>query len=244
MAFRSINPHDPSEILGQFEEAGPLGVEIAVFRAREAFAEWREQPASARGEALSRIANDLEKRSDDIALLMAREVGKPITEARAEVARAISILHYYSQMVLAPDGETYPASISIDWLITRRHPLGVCALLTPWNFPVAIPIWKAAPALAYGNTVVLKPAPASTVVAGTLGAIIARHLPEGAFQIVSGDAETGEPLVNHPSVAAVSFTGSAEVGRVVARQAASRGARVQCEMGGQNPSVVLDRCTG
>lgn len=239
MAFQSINPHDPSEILGQFEEGGPLGVEVTVFRAREAFAEWREQPASARGEALSRIADDLEKRSDDIAFLMVREVGKPITEARAEVARAISILHYYSQMVLAPDGETYPASIPRDWLITRRRPLGVRALLTPWNFPVAIPIWKAAPALAYGNTVVLKPAPASTVVAGTLGAIIARHLPEGAFQIVSGDVETGEPLINHPSVAAVSFTGSVEAGRVVARQAASRGARVQCEMGGQNPSVVL-----
>ncbi len=171
---------------------------------------------------------------------MAREVGKPITEARAEVARAVSILRYYSQMVLIPDGETYPASVQRDWLIARRCPLGVCALLTPWNFPVAIPIWKAAPALAYGNTVVLKPAPASTVVAGTLGAIIARHLPEGAFQLVSGGAETGEPLVKHPSVAAVSFTGSAEAGRYVAREAAGRGARVQCEMGGQNPSVVLE----
>ncbi|MCA6303524.1 MAG: aldehyde dehydrogenase [Phenylobacterium sp.] len=239
MTFKSVNPHDPSDIVGEFEAAGPEGVDRAVSRAREAFSEWRTQPASVRGGALAGIADDLAGSTEEVTRLVVREVGKPITEARAEVSRGISILRYYAQMVLAADGETFPAARSEDWLVVRRYPLGVCALLTPWNFPVAIPLWKAAPAIGYGNAVVLKPAPASTAVAEALGGILAKHLPEDAFQVVPGDAETGEPLVNHPDVAAVSFTGSAKVGHIVAQQAAGRGAKVQCEMGGQNPSLVL-----
>jgi len=239
VAFKSLNPHNPSEVIGEFEEAGPYDVEIAVVRAGEAFFEWREQPASVRGGALANIADDVEKWAEELVRFTVMEVGKPIGEARAEVKQAVAILRYYAQMVLAPEGETYPASRSKDWLITRRHPLGVCALITPWNFPVVIPVWKFAPALGYGNAVVSKPAPASTVIAGTLAPIVARHLPEGVLQVVPGGAETGELLVEHPDVAAVSFTGSMRVGRTVARQAVSRGAKVQCEMGGQNPSVVL-----
>lgn len=201
--------------------------------------EWREQPASIRGAALSAIADDLQKQAEEIARLVVREVGKPVTEARGEVGRAVSILSYYAQMVLAPDGETYPATAAKDWLVARRYPLGVCALLTPWNFPVAIPFWKAAPALGYGNTVVWKPPPSSTAIAQALKQISDRHLPEGVFQLVLGDAETGESLVEHPEVSAVSFTGSIEVGRTVAQKTVGRGAKVQCEMGGQNPSVVL-----
>jgi alpha-ketoglutaric semialdehyde dehydrogenase len=239
VAFKSINPHNPSEVIGKFEEAGPYDVEIAAVRAREAFFEWREQPASVRSVALANIAEDVEKWAEELVRLTVTEVGKPIGEARAEVEGAVAILRYYAQTVLAPDGETYPASRSKDWLITRRHPLGVGALITPWNFPVAIPAWKAASALGCGNTVLLKPAPAATVIAGTLAPIVARYLPEGVFQVVPGGAETGKLLVEHPDVAAVSFTGSIGVGRSVARQAVSRGAKVQCETGGQNPTVVL-----
>ena len=112
-------------------------------------------------------------------------------------------------MVLAPDGETYPASQAKDWLIARRCPVGVCALITPWNFPVARPLWKAAPAVGYGNAVLLKPAPPATAIAENLAELVGEHLPEGVFQVVPGDAETGEPLVDHPDVNAVSFTGSA-----------------------------------
>lgn len=237
--FKSINPHKPSEIIGEFEAAGQEGVEHAVARAHEAFAEWSKQPATVRGGALVNIADNLEERAEQLIRLTVREVGKPITEAQAEVSRAVSILRYYAQLVLAPDGETYPAGQTSDWLIARRYPLGVCGLITPWNFPVAIPIWKAAPALGYGNTVVLKPASASTAIAETLQEVASRHLPDGAFQLVAGDAETGEPLVGHPDVSAVSFTGSVGVGRKVAQQAVGRGAKVQCEMGGQNPSIVL-----
>ena len=235
----SINPHQPSDVIGEFEVSGQGGVEEAIARAREAFLEWSEQPASNRGGALAQMADETEERAEELAQLVVREVGKPISEARAELSRAVAILRYYAQLVLAPDGETYPATQPTDWLIARRYPVGVCGLLTPWNFPVAIPVWKAAPALGYGNTVVLKPAPQSTIIAQTLGEIVTRYLPEGAFHLVAGDAETGEPLVNHPDVAAVSFTGSTEVGRMVAQQVAGRGAKVQCEMGGQNPSVVL-----
>ena len=237
--MKSINPHQPSDVIGEFEEAGQGGVEEAVARAREAFLEWSEQSAVFRGHTLAQIADETEERAEELAQLTVREVGKPLGEARAELSRAVAILRYYAQLVLAPDGETYPATQSTDWLIARRYPAGVCGLLTPWNFPVAIPVWKAAPALGYGNTVVLKPAPESTVTAQMLTEIVTKYLPEGAFQLVTGDAETGEPLVNHPDVAAVSFTGSTEVGRIVAQQVVGRGAKVQCEMGGQNPSVVL-----
>jgi len=237
--MKSINPHQPSDVIGEFEEAGQGGVEEAVARAREAFFEWSEQSAVFRGHTLAQIADETEERAEELAQLTVREVGKPLGEARAELSRAVAILRYYAQLVLAPDGETYPATQSTDWLIARRYPAGVCGLLTPWNFPVAIPVWKAAPALGYGNTVVLKPAPESTVTAQMLTEIVTKYLPEGAFQLVTGDAETGEPLVNHPDVAAVSFTGSTEVGRIVAQQVVGRGAKVQCEMGGQNPSVVL-----
>lgn len=239
MKFESINPHHPSDVIGEFEAAEQAGVENAVARAREAFAEWSQQPAAIRGGALADMADDMEKRAEQLIRLTVREVGKPIAEAHAEVSRAVAILRYYAQLVLAPDGETYPAGQASDWLIARRYPLGVCGLLTPWNFPVAIPIWKAAPALGYGNTVVLKPAPASTAIAETLQEVASRHLPDEAFQLVAGDAETGEPLVEHPDVSAVSFTGSVGVGRKVAQQAVGRGAKVQCEMGGQNPSIVL-----
>ena len=237
--MKSINPHQPSDVIGEFEEAGQGGVEEAVARAREAFFEWSEQSAVFRGHTLAQIADETEERAEELAQLTVREVGKPLGEARAELSRAVAILRYYAQLVLAPDGETYPATQSTDWLIARRYPAGVCGLLTPWNFPVAIPVWKAAPALGYGNTVVLKPAPESTVTAQMLTEIVTKYLPEGVFQLVTGDAETGEPLVNHPDVAAVSFTGSTEVGRTVAQQVVGRGAKVQCEMGGQNPSVVL-----
>ncbi|MBX6764511.1 MAG: aldehyde dehydrogenase family protein [Rubrobacteraceae bacterium] len=240
MVFVSINPHKPSEVIGEYEESGAQGVEEAVARAHKAFAGWREETAMARGGALSSIADEIEQNHDEISWLVVREVGKPITEARGEVSRAISILRYYSQLVLAPDGETYPASTSSkDWLVSRRYPVGVCALITPWNFPIAIPLWKAAPALGYGNTVVLKPAPQATAVACRLKEIADKHLPDGAFELVLGDADTGEPLVKHPDVAAVSFTGSLRVGQSVAREVAGRGARVQCEMGGQNSSIVL-----
>ncbi len=239
MSFRSNNPHCPSEVLGEFEETGPSGVETAVGRARKAHLAWRDVPAPARSDILARIAEDIEKWGAGLARLVVREVGKPLGEARTEISNAISILRSYSGRVLAHQEETRVTETSGIWSVSRRYPVGLCAFLAPWSSPVAMPMSKAAPGLGYGNTVVLKPAPASTVVTATLGTIVAQHLPEGAFELVTGNAETGKLLVDHPDVAAVSFAGSMEAGRLVAQQVTGRGAKVHCEAGGQNSSVVL-----
>jgi acyl-CoA reductase-like NAD-dependent aldehyde dehydrogenase len=236
---KSINPHRPSDVVEEFESASTKDVDASVTVAGGAYRAWREQPAAARGQALAGIADDLERGREDMSRLMVREVGKPIREARAEVARAVSILRYFAQIVMIPDGETYPAADARAWLMARRYPVGVCALITPWNFPVAIPTWKLVPAIAYGNSVLLKPASASTAIARLLHDIAAKHLPQGVFEVIPGGAETGELLLDHPDIAAISFTGSLKVGRIVAERAVSRGARFQCEMGGQNPSLVL-----
>jgi alpha-ketoglutaric semialdehyde dehydrogenase len=169
-----------------------------------------------------------------------REVGKPVTEARQEHARAVRILRYHAQAALDADGETYPAAPPADprtLLMSRRRPCGVAGLITPWNFPFAIPLWKAAPALAYGNTVVLKPASDAIGCALRLAEILGASLPEGVFNVVTGPSEAGKAVVELADV--VSFTGSTAVGLGVARQAAARGIPSQCEMGGLNASVVL-----
>lgn len=238
MSVVSINPHAPGDVVLRAPAGGATGAAEAVSRAGNAFPSWSRRPAAERAAALSGLADELAAGAEELATLVVREVGKPITEAAAEVARAVAILRFYGQMAMAADGESFPAVDDV-LLFARRRPVGVCALLTPWNFPVAIPVWKLAPAVAFGNTVVLKPAPQASATAVLLAEMIRRHLPPGVVELVLGDAETGAPLLDHLEVAAVSFTGSTQVGRAVASAAARRGARVQAEMGGQNPAVVL-----
>ena len=168
-----------------------------------------------------------------------REVGKPITEARGELARAVAILRFYAQVALDPDGESFPPSDGRSLLVTRREPRGVVGLITPWNFPVAIPLWKLAPALAYGNVCVWKPSEHAPACAAAVFELLRDALPEGAVELTQGAGEAGSALVAHPGVAAVSFTGSEAVGHGVAVALAERGAAAQCEMGGQNAAVVL-----
>src|SRR6516225_11571106 len=239
MTFTSVNPHDPSDVLGEWQPAGPAEAAAAVSRAVTAAAAWRETPAPARAKALSDAAGALEQRSAEVTDLIVREVGKPLSEARGEVARGVAILRYYAQAALLPDGETIPAAAADQLLMARHVPVGVAALITPWNFPVAIPLWKAAPSLAFGNATVLKPAEEAPAVALLLAEIITPYLPSGVFQVVLGAAEAGQALAGHPGVAAVSFTGSVPAGREVVARVAGRGARVQAEMGGLNASVVL-----
>src|SRR5580700_6453430 len=239
MTFTSVNPHDPADVLGEWQPAGAAEAAAAVDRAVKAAAGWRETPGPARAIALSGAANALEQRSADLTELVVREVGKPVSEARGEVARGVAILRYYAQAALLPDGETIPAAGADQLLMARHVPVGVAALLTPWNFPVAIPLWKAAPSLAYGNATILKPSSAAAATALLLHEIIAPTLPDGVFQVLLGGAEAARPLIEHPDVAAVSFTGSVPVGRDITSRVAARGGRVQAEMGGQNPSVVL-----
>jgi aldehyde dehydrogenase (NAD+) len=213
----------------------------AVEAAAEAFVSWRATPPPARGEVLRLTADLLEQRATEIGRDLAREEGKTAAEATGEAARAAAIFRYYAGQTLEPEGEVYPSASTQTFLYARREPLGVVTAITPWNFPIAIPAWKIAPALAYGNTVVWKPAELVPLTAVHLVTALAEAgLPAGVINLVLGrSAEVGEKLVTHDAVAAVSFTGSNEVGRSIQLQAIGRGKKVQLELGGKNPAIVL-----
>jgi acyl-CoA reductase-like NAD-dependent aldehyde dehydrogenase len=234
--IRSLSPQDPTDVLGEYPAQSPAGVVAAVSNARYAQRDWIGLGAARRSAALMAIATDLRSRADDFASLVVREVGKPIGEAKGEVARSVSILEFYAQAAFAELGAVYPPSLA-GLLYTERRPHGVAGLITPWNFPLAIPLWKAAPALVAGNAVVLKPSPDATACAALLGEIMRRHLPADVFVVAPGGADVGEAILASADV--VSFTGSAVVGRAVSVAAAMRGIPVQCEMGGQNAAIVL-----
>ncbi|MDA8118021.1 MAG: aldehyde dehydrogenase family protein, partial [Actinomycetota bacterium] len=184
--LKSVSPALPADVLITFPETPVEEVADAAARARRAQAEWWAAGPVARANALSRAAEALEAASQEMTDLAIREVGKPVAEMVGEVARGVSILRYYSQASLDPDGDSLPAGNPDGLLIARRRPHGVAGLITPWNFPVAIPLWKAAPALAYGNAVLLKPAPAATATALRLKELLDTSLPEGLFQVVPG----------------------------------------------------------
>ncbi|HLN78950.1 MAG TPA: aldehyde dehydrogenase family protein [Nocardioidaceae bacterium] len=232
----SYSPQSPSDLVVEVPATSPGEVEAIVDRARSAQQAWGGGAAAARAQALSDSADALAEAHEELVALMVREAGKPVSESRGEVARGIAILRYYAQQVFDPVGSVHEPSTS-GLLFTRRRPLGVAGLVTPWNFPLAIPLWKAAPALAFGNAVVLKPAPEATAMALRLAELLSRTLPSDLFTVVPGDIETGKAVVQSADV--VSFTGSSVGGRAVAAAAGARGIRVQAEMGGQNPSVVL-----
>jgi alpha-ketoglutaric semialdehyde dehydrogenase len=232
----SKSPQRPSDVVATVPDTDRAGVQQAVEAAQAAAGGWAATPAVQRADALSAAAAALAAAADEVTRLVVREVGKPATEAAQEVERGVRILRYHAQAALDPDGETYPAP-DRTLLMSRRRPHGVAGLITPWNFPVAIPLWKAAPALAYGNAVVFKPAPESSAIALRLGELLDGALPDGVLQVVTGDRETGKALVELADV--VSFTGSVPAGFSVAKAAAERGIPAQAEMGGQNASIVL-----
>jgi alpha-ketoglutaric semialdehyde dehydrogenase len=237
VALQSRSPQRPDDLVVEVEEADAGAVAAAFERARATGGRWAAASALERSAALVAAADALAGAAAEVTDLVVREVGKPVTEAGAEVARGVGILRYYAQQALDPDGETYPGPSPAGLLLARRRPRGVVGLITPWNFPVAIPLWKAAPALAFGNAVVLKPSPESTAVALRLAELLAPALPDGLLQVVPGGAETGTALVDR--VDCVSFTGSVAVGRRVAVAATERGIPSQAEMGGLNASIVL-----
>ncbi len=235
----SLNPADPADRIGTFVPGGGIDVDRAVTAARAAAPGFAALPAQARADALHRAAGRVEAAAAELADLIRREVGKPVLEARAEVGRTAAILRYQAQAALDPDGDTYPSADGRSLLMSRRRPRGVVGMITPWNFPIAIPAWKLAPALAYGNACVWKPSPFSPACAEALLECLAPELPADVVRLVQGRADAGAALVGHAGVAAVTFTGSVAAGASVARMAVERGAAVQCEMGGQNASIVL-----
>jgi len=235
--LQSRSPQRPDDLVVEVEEADAGAVAGALARARAAATGWAAASALERSAALAAAADALAAAAGELTGLVVREVGKPVTEAAAETARGVGILRYYAQQALDPDGETYPGPSPAALLLARRRPRGVAGLITPWNFPVAIPLWKAAPALAFGNAVLLKPSPEATAVALRLAALLAPVLPGDLFQVLPGGAATGRAMLE--GVDCLSFTGSVAVGRQVAVAATGRGIPSQAEMGGLNASIVL-----
>jgi alpha-ketoglutaric semialdehyde dehydrogenase len=232
----SRSPQHPDDLVVSIAETDPAAVDAAVARARAAQREWLAGGAAGRALALSAAAAAVAAAAAELTDLVVREVGKPRGEAAGEVARSVAILRYYAQQVFDPIGAVHEPSLA-GLLYTMRRPRGVAGLITPWNFPLAIPVWKAAPALAYGNAVVLKPAPEATACGLRLAELLEPHLPAGLFTVLPGDAPTGQAVVAAADL--VSFTGSVAAGRAVAAAGVSRGIPVQAEMGGQNPAIVL-----
>lgn len=235
-----INPSRPSESVATVYSADAATATDAVAAARAAAERWRRTPAPARGDILRRAADLLEQRSDDIGRDLAAEEGKTIAEAVGETRRAVALLRYYAGQTTEPDGETYPSHTAGTFLYARREPVGTVVVITPWNFPIAIPAWKIAPALAYGNTVVWKPAdPVPLTALRLLEALRDAGLPAGVLNLVIGRGSVvGDALVAD-GVDAISFTGSNLVGRAIQDRAVALGIKVQLEMGGKNPAVVL-----
>ena len=237
----SVNPSDASDIVARVPEGTPDDVHAALAAANDALPNWRALTGMQRAEHLHKWAAVVADRQEALAQAMAREVGKPIAEARGEAARGVVILRYYAGEAVRPLGSVIPSQIPGAMQFTLQEPLGVVALITPWNFPVAIPLWKAAPALAFGNTVVLKPSEMSAHVATLLAeSATAAGLPAGVFNVLLGAGRTaGDILIRQPTTRAVSFTGSMRVGTQVATVAAKRNVRFQTEMGGKNVAIVL-----
>lgn len=239
--FENRNPAQLDDILGEFPLATKADVERAIDAAAAALPAWGNLPGPARGAILDKASRILEARMDEIATVLTREEGKTLTEAKGEVTRARDIFRYYAGEGWRAGGNVLPSNTGGELLYTRREPLGVVALVTPWNFPIAIPAWKMAPALAYGNTVVFKPASFAPQTAMLLVEVLVEAgLPKGVVNFVTGSGRTvGDTLVGSPKVHGVSFTGSVSVGTGIYEKAIKNLTRVQLEMGGKNPTIVL-----
>ena len=236
-----LNPSDVRDMVAFVPMGSADDAKAASAAAAAALPAWRSLSGPARAEHLYRWAGVIGGRSEELAQVMAREVGKPIGESRGEVGRCVVILRYYAGEAVREMGQVIPAQSAGSLQFSLREPLGVVAMITPWNFPLAIPLWKVAPALAFGNTVVLKPAESSSYLATLLAeTALAAGIPAGVFNVLLGAGATvGSALLEAPEVRAVSFTGSGAVGARVAAAAAARNIRYQTEMGGKNVVIVM-----
>ncbi len=237
----SENPSDTRDIVAHFPNGSAAEVDAAVGAAAKAFPAWSQGSPEVRSDFLDRIGDTILKRREDLGRLLSREEGKTLPEGIGEVARAGRIFKYFAGEALRRHGQNLTSTRPGVDVSTSREAVGVFGLITPWNFPIAIPAWKSAPALAFGNTVVLKPAEPTPATAAALADIIYEvGVPPGVFNMVFGGGAVGEAIVRHPGVDGVSFTGSQATGAKVGMGAMARQARVQLEMGGKNPLIVLD----
>jgi aldehyde dehydrogenase (NAD+) len=237
---RNVSPAD-FEVIAEFPAATAEDVHSAIEAARTAFREWKKTPGPERGRVLWRAAEIARRRADEIARTLTREEGKILKEAKGEVMKGISLLEFYAGEGFRMHGKTLPSEARDTFTYTIRRPLGVVGLIAPWNFPWAIPVWKSAPALAAGNTVIFKPAELTPATASLLVEIYEEAgLPPGVFNMLVGSGSVvGEAIVHSPVIRAISFTGSNEIGGALYAKAATRGAKVTCEMGGKNAVIVM-----
>ncbi|WP_336064682.1 aldehyde dehydrogenase family protein [Serratia sp. 201] len=241
-SMRNINPSDTNDVLGLAVVSDAAQIDAAVNAAREAFTTWSTSPVQLRSRILDITGNEILARREELGQLLAREEGKTVREAIGEVTRAGEIFKFMAGEALRIPGEVLDSTRLGMTVEITREAVGVIGMITPWNFPLAIPAWKTAPALAFGNCVVLKPAELVPASAVALADILHRAgLPDGVFNLVLGKGSiVGQALIEHPGIDAISFTGSQGVGHNIARIAAERMIRCQLEMGGKNPLVVLD----
>src|SRR5207253_5981187 len=241
-AYENRNPANTGELIGMFVSSTHEDVDVAVAAATEAYKTWRLVPAPKRAEILFRAAELLLQRKEEFSKDMTREMGKVLAETRGDVQEAIDMTYYMAGEGRRLFGQTTPSELPSKFAMSARQPLGVCALITPWNFPMAIPSWKIMPALICGNTVVIKPAEDTPLSTYTLVQVLVEAgLPRGVVNVVNGSGpDVGAPLVDHPRVAAVSFTGSSEVGRLVSQACAPKLRPCHLEMGGKNILIILE----
>jgi acyl-CoA reductase-like NAD-dependent aldehyde dehydrogenase len=239
--FEDRNPANHEEVVALFPKATAEDTRHAIASARAAFPGWANTPAPMRGAILEKASQIITKRMDEMAVALTREEGKTLAESKGEVTRARDIFRYYSGEGWRYGGEVLPASVKGELLYTRRESLGVVSIITPWNFPIAIPAWKIAPALIYGNTVVFKPAEDAPLIGWMLvDALMEAGLPPGAINYLTGDGPViGTEMAGNASVNGISFTGSHPVGAQIYGHAVRNMTRVQLEMGGKNALVVL-----
>jgi acyl-CoA reductase-like NAD-dependent aldehyde dehydrogenase len=240
--FENRNPANTDDLIGMFAASGEEDVDLAIDSAADAYTRWRLVPAPRRAEILYRAAELLVRRKDEFARDMTREMGKILTETRGDVQEAIDMTYYMAGEGRRQFGQTTPSELPNKFAMSVRSPIGVAGLVTPWNFPMAIPSWKIAPALVCGNTVVIKPAEDTPLSAyNFVQALDEAGLPRGVVNIVMGEGPSaGAPLVNHPGVHLVSFTGSSDVGRLVSAACAPSFKKCTLEMGGKNIIIVMD----
>lgn len=239
--YQTVNPADTRDVVAEYPSGDRADAVAAIAAATGAFPSWAATTSVVRGRILGKASQLIEARKSELAHLLTREEGKTLAESTGEAQRTADIFRFFSGLSYQLGGQTIPHDLPGNLLYTRREPLGVVGLITPWNFPIAIPAWKIAPALVSGNSVVIKPASLAPALTLELAKILAEAgLPPGVLNVVVGDGRAvGGEMASNPAVAALSFTGSYSVGQKIYQQLALRMARAQMEMGGKNPTIIL-----
>jgi len=240
--FENRSPNNPQDVIGSFPASTLEDVDLAIKSAQEAFAAWKATPAPERAKILIKVAQILERDKASLTQEMTREMGKSLVEAGGDIQEAIDMAYFVAGEGRRLYGQTTPSELPNKWAMTMRQPVGVCGLITPWNFPIAVPSWKILPCLLAGNTIVFKPAEDAPLMGQRFVEVFAEAgLPKGVLNLVQGIGETtGQAIVNHPDIRLISFTGSSETGATIAAQCGSQLKRVALELGGKNACIVME----